>query len=69
MMLSLYQLVLKTVNSARSAFACFLFRRAFFHSYSDGRGREDEDEETLKCKISIKVTTVGAVLSYLYTPD
>ena len=63
---SLYQLALKTVNGARSAFACFLFQRSFFHSYSDGkdgaRGRrneeeeeEEEEEERLKCKITIKV--------------
>ena len=30
------QLALKTVNSARSAFASFLFCRRFFNSYSDG---------------------------------
>lgn len=62
---SLYQLALKTTNGARSAYACFLFQRSFFHSYSDrrggarGRGDEDEDEEeeqeALKCKITIKV--------------
>ena len=62
---SLCQLALKTTNGARSAYACFLFQRSFFHSYSDrrggarGRGDEDEDEEeeqeALKCKITIKV--------------
>ena len=59
------QLALKTVNSARSAYASFLFCRSFFHSYSDGRptqdsegyGEEMEDEEdTNKCKITIKVS-------------
>ena len=63
---SLCQLALKTANGARSAYACFLFQRSFFHSYSDrragtrGRGDEEEDEEeeeqeALKCKITIKV--------------
>ena len=59
------QLALKTVNSARSAFASFLFSREFFHSYSDGlqtggEGGEGEGEgeeaDTIKCKITIKVS-------------
>ena len=51
-----FQLALKTVNGARSAFASFHFKRSFFHSYRDGvRGGRDE-EEPLKCKISIKVS-------------
>lgn len=57
------QLALKTVNGARSAFASFIFQRSFFHSYRDvrrapTRDLEDDDadeEEPLKCKISIKV--------------
>ena len=57
------QLALKTVNGARSAFASFIFQRSFFHSYRDvwrapSRDLEDDDadeEEPLKCKISIKV--------------
>ena len=56
----LSQLALKTVNNARSAYACFLFRRGFFHSYSDGREKARagvSEEESLKCKITIKVTT------------
>ena len=53
------QLALKTVNSARSAFACFLFHRSFFLSYSVGGvvsgGGGDSEREALKCKISNKV--------------
>ena len=55
------QLALKTVNSARSAYASFLFCRNFFHSYSDGQRignseeEEEEEVETIKCKITIKV--------------
>ena len=62
------QLALKTVNSARSAYACFLFQRTFFHSYRDGMGghgkevgsrggaRDEEDKDSgLKCKILAKV--------------
>ena len=59
----MHQLALKTVNGARSAYVCFLFQRSFFHSYSDRRagardGGDEVDEaedETLKCKITIKV--------------
>ena len=70
------QLALKTVNCARSAFCSFLFLRAFFLSYNDGRGTgrgqrrngtleegegeegeegEGEGDESLKCKVTIKV--------------
>lgn len=47
-------LALKTVNNARSAYACFLFQRGFFHSYSDGREKAKDGEESLKCRITIK---------------
>ena len=58
------QLALKTVNTARSAFACFLFERKFFHLYRDSsggrgtqRGSGSEDEEnSFKCKISTRVS-------------
>lgn len=65
---SVHQLALKTVNGARSAYVCFLFQRSFFHSYSDRRTgardrregkEEDEEEEALKCKITIKVRLKG----------
>lgn len=46
-------LALKTVNNARSAFTCFLFRRSFFLSYSE-RGVASGESEPLKCKISNK---------------
>jgi hypothetical protein len=57
------QLALKTVNGARSAFASFIFQRSFFHSYRavrrvpgrDLEGDDGNEEEPLKCKISIKV--------------
>ena len=60
-----FQLALKTVNLARSAFASFLFHRKFFHSYNDGLRPDQEggggegeegEEETIKCKITIKVS-------------
>ena len=59
------QLSLRTVNSAHSAFVNFLFCRKFFSSYSDGLGsrpagergdEEEEEEDTIKCKITIKVS-------------
>ncbi len=56
----LLQLALKTVNTARSAFACFLFERKFFISYRDvknGRGTDSQEEDGFKCKISARVST------------
>ena len=72
LLVSLYfQLSLRTVNSAHSAFGRFLFRRTFFSSYSDGHGRsgeggkgegseeeeEEEEEDIIRCKITIKVSS------------
>ena len=51
-----FQLALKTVNGARSAFATFHFKRNFFHSYRHVRRGGSEEEEPLKCKISAKVS-------------
>lgn len=47
-------LALKTVNGARSAYACFLFKKCFFHSYNDGRNATGDLSEPLKCVISVK---------------
>lgn len=69
--LSQSQLALKTVNTARSAFASFLLCQKFFHSYSSGQrsGEEEEEEgegeggkvedgeDTIKCKITIRVSS------------
>ena len=44
---------MKTVNPARSAYACFIFKKTFFHVYQDGR--DASSAETLKCKITVKV--------------
>eukprot|EP00731_Ephydatia_muelleri_P023397 Em0015g980a len=46
---------MKTVNPARSAYACFIFKKAFFHVYQDGR--DASSAETLKCKITVKSCT------------
>ncbi|XP_057315283.1 cell cycle checkpoint control protein RAD9A-like [Hydractinia symbiolongicarpus] len=49
-------LALRTVNSSRSAYACFVFSRAFFHEYD--QGCEDIENsnpaEVLKCKLTMK---------------
>lgn len=50
-------LALRTVNSSRSAYACFLFNESFFISYDDGANDLSEDsqgEDLLKCKIAMK---------------
>ena len=74
--LCLLQLALKTVNSARSAYASFLFCQSFFHSYSNGQsvsgsqGCEEvmEDEDTTKCKITIKVSCSLILKPGCWTP-
>ncbi|XP_068679919.1 cell cycle checkpoint control protein RAD9A-like isoform X2 [Montipora foliosa] len=50
-------LALRTVNSSRSAYACFLFNENFFISYDDGANdlpEDSQEEDLLKCKISMK---------------
>ena len=56
----LFQLALRTVNSSRSAYACFVFAPSFFLHYNDGVSDENEDseEEALKCKIGVKVSEI-----------
>ncbi|XP_065054212.1 cell cycle checkpoint control protein RAD9A-like [Rhopilema esculentum] len=50
-------LALRTVNSSRSAFGCFLFNESFFHEFnikiSNSNGSK-EDEEVERFKISMK---------------
>lgn len=50
----------RTVNSARSAFASFLFGQGFFSHYDEGTTIQDPDEEdeTIKCKVAMKVSKV-----------
>ena len=45
-------LSLRTVNSTRSAYACFIFMTSFFQTYDDGI--PDDESEGLKCKLSVK---------------
>lgn len=50
-------LALRTVNSSRSAYACFLFNESFFISYDDGANdlpEDSQEEDLLKCKIAMK---------------
>ena len=49
-------LALRTVNSSRSAYACFLFKAEFFSEYKQGCDEIDASNpsELLKCKISMK---------------
>jgi len=50
-------LALRTVNSSRSAYACFLFNESFFISYDDGSNdlsQDSPEEDLLKCKIAMK---------------
>ena len=56
----LFQLALRTVNSSRSAYACFVFAPSFFLHYNDGVPDENEDseEDALKCKIGVKVSEI-----------
>lgn len=50
-------LALRTVNSSRSAYACFLFSPSFFQDYDDGISdisSQNSEEEALRCKIGMK---------------
>ncbi|KAL5016438.1 hypothetical protein ScPMuIL_006027 [Solemya velum] len=50
-------LSLKTVNSSRSAYSCFLFAPSFFQDYDDGSGQidsQDGEDNGLRCKITVK---------------
>ncbi|XP_031158058.1 cell cycle checkpoint control protein RAD9B [Sander lucioperca] len=46
-------LALRSVNSAHSAYACFLFSPLFFLHYSLGSASE-QSSETIKCKLAMK---------------
>ncbi|XP_071378162.1 cell cycle checkpoint control protein RAD9B [Centroberyx affinis] len=46
-------LAVRSVNSAHSAYACFLFSPLFFQHYSLGSGSE-QDSGTVKCKLVMK---------------
>lgn len=50
-LLFLAQLSLRTVNSSRSAYACFLFAPLFFQQYQ----ATTSGQEALRCKILMKV--------------
>lgn len=49
-------LALRTVNSSRSAYACFLFSPSFFQHYDDGTPpiSDQDSDDAIKCKIAIK---------------
>ncbi|XP_022343172.2 cell cycle checkpoint control protein RAD9A-like [Crassostrea virginica] len=49
-------LALRTVNSSRSAYACFLFSPTFFQHYDDGNPNvsSQDSDDGIRCKIAIK---------------
>ncbi|XP_052074253.1 cell cycle checkpoint control protein RAD9A-like [Mytilus californianus] len=50
-------LALRTVNSSRSAYGCFMFSPTFFQHYDDGSGQirsEDSEEDAIRCKVAMK---------------
>ncbi|KAK3085066.1 hypothetical protein FSP39_023670 [Pinctada imbricata] len=56
-LVSALSLALRTVNSTRSAYGCFLFSPTFFQHYDDGSGQicsQDSEEDTMRCKIFMK---------------
>ncbi|CAL1537047.1 unnamed protein product [Lymnaea stagnalis] len=62
-------LYLRSVNSCRSAYACFQFSPSFFLNYINGSvgGGEDLDEEPLRCKVGMK--SIMTVFRSLATID
>jgi hypothetical protein len=48
-------LSLRTVNSTRSAYACFIFPTSFFQTYDDGISEDEtSSDEGFKCKLSAR---------------
>ncbi|XP_063395838.1 cell cycle checkpoint control protein RAD9A-like [Mytilus trossulus] len=50
-------LALRTVNSSRSAYGCFMFSPTFFQHYDDGSGQirsEDSEQDAIRCKVAMK---------------
>lgn len=50
-------LALRTVNSSRSAYGCFMFSPTFFQHYDDGSGQirtDDSEEDPVRCKVAMK---------------
>ncbi|XP_038054759.1 cell cycle checkpoint control protein RAD9A-like [Patiria miniata] len=62
-------LALRTVNSSRSAYACFLFAPSFFLSYINGTYNQQEtnqeEEDSFRCRITMK--SCLTVFKSLYT--
>lgn len=56
-LLFLSQLSLRTVNSSRSAYACFLFAPLFFQQYQAASPGQDLP----RCKILMKVRTIRSI--------
>lgn len=58
------QLSLRTVNSSRSAYACFLFAPLFFQQYQAASPGQD----LLRCKILMKVRTSRSIFTAVPLP-
>ena len=61
----IFQLALRTVNSSRSAYACFNFAKSFFMQFNKGNNGQfaDGDSPALKCKVGVKVCCVFNVFA------
>lgn len=60
-------LSLRSVNSSRSAYACFVFHESYFQTYEHGISDDEDANEKLKCKLSLK--SCLAVFKSLNTID
>ena len=62
-------LILKTVNSSRSAYAAFKFPIPFFINYSyiseNTMQNDVQEEEVIKCKLPMKVLLCLSILTFL----
>lgn len=47
-------LALRTVNSSRSAYACFSFAPLFFQQFESGIGEEQDGDQPFRCKLLMK---------------
>ena len=60
-----FQLALRTVNSSRSAYGCFMFSPTFFQHYDDGSGQirtDDSEDDPVRCKVAMKVITLDYLI-------
>lgn len=60
------RLVVHTTNSWHTVYAWFTFDASFFSSYYFTEDDEQNNESSLKCKISLKVCSIKTLQPYFF---